>query len=278
VAAVELVLFAAVHRKTSSREMAYPAPWTEAAARTGDGRVRHTLEPFSNQGMVRGHLDVWGYDATVPARYASLIQAVDAAAEHDTEAAPALRGVVSMLRWQYLFGVVAPSQAAVMRLGKTLPRAVLVDSATVLTDRAEMLRVLLGPEFDPRRRVLLETTPDPLPEPSGGMAGQVRFTPVDTDTLDFEVDTPRAALLLVTDSYARGWRAVPVGVTPQARYEVLPANLALRAIPLAAGHHRLRLEYVPSGFVVGRVISVLALIAWLFAAVAMARRRSSEYA
>jgi hypothetical protein len=228
--------------------------------------------------MVRGHLDVWGYDATVPARYSALIEAVDAAAEHETEAAPALRGVVSMLRWQYLFGVIARSQAAVLRLGEPLPRAVLVDSAVVVPDRAEMLRTLLSPDFDPRRRVLLETTPDPPPEPWAGSPGQVRFTAVDTDTLDFEIDTPRAALLLVTDSYARGWRAVAAGTSPQARYDVLPANLALRAVPLSAGHHRLRMEYVPSGFVVGRVISVLALIGWVLAAVAIARRRSSEYA
>ena len=276
VAAVELVLFAAAHLQTSPPEMRYPLPWIEAAATAGDGRVRHTRESFANQGMIWGHLDIWGYDATVPARYAALIEAIDAAAEQETESAAALRGVVSMLRWQYLFGVTGHSQAAVVRLGEPLPQALLVEAATVVPDRAEMLRALLRPDFDPRRRVLLETAPDPPPQPAAGAPGEVRLTATDTDTLDFAIDTPRAALLLVTDSYARGWRAVSLGASPQARYDVLPANLALRAIPLAAGRHRLRLEYAPPAFLIGRAISVLALSGWLAAAVSVGRRRRSE--
>jgi hypothetical protein len=176
------------------------------------------------------------------------------------------------LRWQYLFGVTR-SQAAVLRLGEPVPRALLVEAATVVSDRDHMLGALLRPDFDPRRRVLLETAPEPPPEPAAGVPGHVRVTAADTDTLDFEVDTPRAALLLVTDSYARGWRAVPLGPSPQGRYDVLPANLSLRAIPLAAGRHRLRMEYAPRGFLVGRVISLLALALWLAAAVTMARTR-----
>jgi hypothetical protein len=272
VAAAELVVFAAAHRKTSAPEMPYPLPWIEAAATAADVRVRHTREEFSNQGMIWGHLDIWGYDATVPARYAALIQALDEAAEAETERGPAVRGVVSMLRWRYLFGVTR-GQAAVLDLGEPLPHALLVEAATVVPDRAAMLGALLRPDFDPRRRVLLETAPQPPPEPATGVPGHVSVTDTDTDTLDFEVDTPRAALLLVTDSYARGWRAVSVGPSPQSRYDVLPANLALRAIPLAAGRHRLRLEYAPRGFVVGRVISLLALAGWLAAAVTLARRR-----
>ena len=132
-----------------------------------------------------------------------------------------------------------------------------------------MLRVLLDPAFDPRRVVLLETAPEPPPAPAGGAPGQVHLLASDTDHLDLEVDTPGAAVLLVTDSFARGWRAVAMGPAPQPRYEVLPANVALRAVPLAAGHHRLRLEYAPGGFRAGRVISLVALLGWLAAAVAM---------
>ncbi len=44
---------------------------------------------------------------------------------------------------------------------------------------------------------------------------------------------------------------------------MLPANYVLRAIPLGAGTHRLRLEYCPRGFRVGVWVSVAALAAWL---------------
>jgi hypothetical protein len=181
-----------------------------------------------------------------------------------------------MLRWRYLFGVTPQGQAGVVTVGEPLPHALLVDSATVVPDRGEMLRALLRPEFDPWRRVLLETAPEPAPVPATGAPGQVRLIGSDTDRLDFEVDTPRSAVLLVTDSYARHWRAVALGPSPQARYVVLPANLALRAVPLAAGHHRIRMEYAPAGFRAGLVISVLALLGWLAAAAAILRGKPAS--
>jgi uncharacterized membrane protein YfhO len=69
--------------------------------------------------------------------------------------------------------------------------------------------------------------------------------------------------LLITDSYSRGWRALALPGSTQARYEVMPANYCLRAIPLAAGHHLLRLEYSPLGFRVGKVISIAALAVFI---------------
>jgi len=44
---------------------------------------------------------------------------------------------------------------------------------------------------------------------------------------------------------------------------VMPANYCLRAIPLAAGHHRLVLEYLPRAFVIGRMMSLVAVAGYL---------------
>ncbi len=38
-------------------------------------------------------------------------------------------------------------------------------------------------------------------------------------------------------------------------YEILPANFALQAVPLSAGQHNFRLEYLPTVSVFGRQIS-----------------------
>ena len=42
------------------------------------------------------------------------------------------------------------------------------------------------------------------------------------------------AVLLVTDAYAKGWRARALPGSAQATYDVLPADYTLRGIPLAA--------------------------------------------
>ncbi len=276
-AAAELIAFAHAHRTTAPPAMPYPPVWRAAAAAAGEARVRHTREWFANQGMLWGHLDVWGYDAGVPARYASLILAIDAVAEQEGESAPRLRGALSMLRWRHLFGVTPQGQPAIVSFEDPLPRALLVDQAAVVPDRGQMLRRLTRADFEPRRQVLLETPPEPAPAAGPGPPGTVRVIASSTDSLDLDVEAARAAVLVVTDAFARGWRAAAVGEPGQPRYEVLPANVALRAVPLAAGRHRLRLEYAPPGFRAGRIVSLAALLAWTSAAVMIARRRETAH-
>src|SRR5262249_46585483 len=126
-AAAELIAFARAHRATAPPAMPYPEVWAAAAVRAGDERGRHTLEAVANQGMLRGHRDVGAYAAAAPGRYAALVQAPDATAESEPagERAPRLRGLVSLLRWRYLFGVTPAGQAAVITFDDPLPRALL---------------------------------------------------------------------------------------------------------------------------------------------------------
>jgi hypothetical protein len=43
----------------------------------------------------------------------------------------------------------------------------------------------------------------------------------------------------------------------------MPANYCLRAIPLEAGHHLLRVEYSPLGFRIGKAVSIVAVAVFL---------------
>ena len=72
-------------------------------------------------------------------------------------------------------------------------------------------------------------------------------------------------LLLVTDSYSRYWQAVPLPGSSQSHYQVLPADYTLIGVPLDAGHHLIRLEYAPPGWVIGRWISLASLVIYLAA-------------
>ena len=94
-----------------------------------------------------------------------------------------------------------------------------------------------------------------------------------TDQLTIEAELRAPAILLVTDAFASGWQAVALPGSAQARYEVLPADYCLRAVPLAAGKHSLRLQYVPPGFEVGKWTSAVSLAVFLTLAVVACRRR-----
>ena len=83
-------------------------------------------------------------------------------------------------------------------------------------------------------------------------------------------------LLLVTDAYSRYWRAVPMPGSSQDEYHLMPADYTLMAVPLAAGHHQLRIEYAPPGWLIGRWISLAALLIYLIAvAIFLSGRRSA---
>jgi len=89
-----------------------------------------------------------------------------------------------------------------------------------------------------------------------------------TDHVSLSVTLKEPAILLITDSYSSGWEAHALPGSVQSEYELLPANFALRAIPLSAGEHKLRVEYVPSLVIVGVTVSFRSAV-WLSAAAAM---------
>ena len=94
--------------------------------------------------------------------------------------------------------------------------------------------------------------------------------------MEIEADVAMPSVLLVTDAWTPAWRVMPLAGSSSARYQVVPANYALRAVALGPGKHRLRLEYAPRSFQVGAALSALAWIAWLAGALLLRRRRGGR--
>jgi uncharacterized membrane protein YfhO len=129
---------------------------------------------------------------------------------------------------------------------------------------------LVDRSFDPRRAIELESPPNPVPVDAPDPAGTVRVVGETTDELEIAVDLSRPQVLLITDAYSAGWRAEPMEGSVQSRYEILPGDYCLRAIPLAAGHQHLRLEYRPGAVVTGMILSVSSVIVYcVFCAIAI---------
>jgi hypothetical protein len=92
--------------------------------------------------------------------------------------------------------------------------------------------------FDVARQVVL---PEPAPFELGGgeVVGQVTWLERGTNLQRLQVQSDRAALLVIADNWYPAWQATVSGDEAP----VLRANHTLRAVPVPAGEHEVVLRY-----------------------------------
>ena len=228
------------------------------AAHPGDYRILNRSSP--NQAMMLGAYDVWGKnDPMMPLRYAELIAYTQGADQNQPlcrpQPPPPLLQPAAFLRYVVREREVEPGAA---RLEK-LPHLLLVQDYRVVKGRDAVFAAMNDPGFDPAKTVVLEEAPDVEPDRHAS-PGTVRLVEASTDDLLIHARLTAPAILLVTDGWSKGWRAAAADGAAGQHYRVVPADYVLRAIALPAGDHRIRLEYRPTSFVVGKWTS---LVAWL---------------
>ena len=140
--------------------------------------------------------------------------------------------------------------------------------------RAEQIQSL--PLVLHRRETMLGATSEDaaLPDPSTFPAAQPiaavveRYTP---EELAIEVDCPRAGWILVTDRWARSWRATVDG----AEVPIFGGDFLFRAVRVHAGVNRVRFRYEPSSYLLLTAISwsTLAVVAVASGTDSLRRRR-----
>jgi hypothetical protein len=135
-----------------------------------------------------------------------------------------------------------------------IPRAYAVGRGRLLEPGTLVHTALADERFDPRREVILS---DGAVTASAGFAGSVRVVEVRPDRMIVETDFNEPGYLVLTDAYSSGWKATVDG----APAVVQRANIAFRAIRVAAGRHRVVQVYRPESVAVGLAVSMLALIA-----------------
>ncbi len=228
------------------------------ARHPGDFRYYTPVEP--NNAMLCRNYGIWGYDANIPKRYAEFIALTQGLDPNNFDhltwpSVTRFHPLCALLRWRYSFSPALDGQLRTREATNDLPHVFLAGDFQVLTGRDRIFAAMTNAAFDPARTVVLESPPTPEPR-AGPAPGPARVLSQDTDSLTLEADPLQPSLLVITDSYSRFFKATPLPGSSQRHYDVLPADYTLMAIPLAAGHHRLRLEYAPSGYVVGRWISL----------------------
>ena len=225
-----------------------------------------------------GALDIWGCDPLVQRRYTEFVVSVMHVNRPIWKSGDPrfLSGgfVGRQLGLLRLAGLVGAGDEVSSAPCVPLPEFSLITDATVKL-KNEVLPAINSPDFKPATEVILESHPNPAPttDPAASAgAGSILDKSPGYYVLQFEVPTP--AILLNTDAYAPGWTVTPLEPSPQQTYDVLPADYVLRAIPLAAGHHKIRLEYVPPLFPIGKIISIATLL--LILAAALLKMRTSR--
>jgi hypothetical protein len=270
---VEMIGFAAGQLQLSSMTDVMPDNLRQfVSAHPGDYRVLDLVQP--NNGFLLGAGDLSGNNPTVLRRYAefmSFVQGADPAHANQYLHFKDFDPLYALLRLRYAFVPGAENGRAVESPTPPLARLLLVSEWKMPGDRDAIFAAMRGPGFDPAKTILLESQPEPLPQI--GAVGTARLVSESPDELIIDADTDRPALLLITDLYARDWKAEALPGSAQQTYALMPADYILRAVPLTAGHHHLRVVYAPTIFPLGVGLSLTACLVWLTLLIGMRRKR-----
>ena len=175
----------------------------------------------------------------------------------------------------------------VHRLDEVGPRAWLVTQAEIADD-ATTLQKIADPAFDRWHIALLEPGTEPIIEQIivskavevGSQNKEIHnsqfvihnssFTT--PSHITYRVTTPTPALLLLSETHYPGWQATVDGQA----VPLLRADYVLRAVPVPAGEHLVELTFRPPSFIIGAVISGLAIVGLAITFIVWRIRRKPE--
>jgi hypothetical protein len=160
----------------------------------------------------------------------------------------------------------------IYKVTRSLPRAFLTPQVLVAPDDSTSLKMLVDEAFDARKAAIVvgegtaAKTGLPSLNSSGvELAASANIVTDRVNEVEVAVDTPRAAMLVLNDSWDGGWRARVDG----AEQPVLRVNYGFRGVVVQKGTHRVNFRYRPTILLVGIAISggtlllLLIACAWL---------------
>jgi hypothetical protein len=263
VAIVEIFIFAHVSKQVFDiRTLMKSEIKTFLQKHPGDYRILYLANPDSAMSIKAN--DVWGYDPGVLLRYAQFVHFTQGDNPNKTEEPIVVHKVhhlFKLIRLRYIF-IKEKDRIGVIDTKDSMDHINLIYDWQIIDNRNDIFNEMDKPTFNPRKNVILETFPGIIPSNTKHV-GVCKIEDMSTDYLTIRGKLAKPAILLITDAYSKGWKAMPLPDSTQQVYRVMPANYAFMAIPLSAGEHHLRLEYKPAAFIVGKWISLFAIIIYL---------------
>ncbi|MDE2728876.1 MAG: YfhO family protein, partial [Gemmatimonadota bacterium] len=153
-----------------------------------------------------------------------------------------------------------------------LPRAFLVDSVRVITEKDAIFEAMRDPGFRPGEYAILEK---PVAERLGPLGNStVEITLHTPHRIEMAVDAAAPCLLVLSEIYyPAGWQATMDGLPA----EIHKTNYVLRSVAVPEGRHEVVMTFEPTSFTAGHLVSRIAsalVLAGLIAAGAMQVRKS----
>lgn len=136
------------------------------------------------------------------------------------------------------------------------PRAWMVHNFLVAEDDDQALAWLADPNFDPRSTVILDEQPPEFHLPTETSTANIDVLEYKPESIVLSVNTDGNGYLVVSEWYYPGWRTTIDGINTQ----TLRANAGLRAIPVPAGGHTIKMTYQPLSYWLGAGTSLLSLV------------------
>jgi hypothetical protein len=266
---IELLMFAWQGRATfHSETIRQKALQKFLQPRIGESRI--FSKDGANDALAIRIPDLWGYGSdAVNRRYAEFLaftQGNNPDKVTGYQSFSKMHPRFDMLRCKFVISL-KNGQKEIIEIPNPMPRFLLLSDWRIVTKRDAIFTELSNPSFDPWKTVLLERAPADewlratssnrsLPE----NMKQIRVLRESTDWQEVEVNLSHPSLLLQTDLYTPNWRVRALPGSVQSSYELLSGNYILRVIPLQAGRHFLRIEYLPKAFIYGKWISLFSLL------------------
>ena len=160
----------------------------------------------------------------------------------------------------------------VYRLKGALPRAFLAPGVLAVPDEPTALKMLVDERFEARKAAIVvgentaATTLLPASDRSSDESESTATIVKDRlNEVEIEVVTQRAAMLVLNDSWHRGWKVFVDG----AEQPVLKVNYDFRGVVVPSGNHRVVFLYRPALLLIGLGISgvtmllVLITLTWI---------------
>jgi hypothetical protein len=144
-----------------------------------------------------------------------------------------------------------------------MPRAFVIGNVRERNGQEDLSAALEA--IDPRREVLLNE--DVLPGGQRSVFKAAKILEYSPNRVTIEAELAHPGYLVLTDIWYPGWQAE----VNDTRAPVLPANASFRAVPLAAGKHRVVFRYSTPGLAIGCMVTLGAIFLMILS-VSVARR------
>ncbi len=121
----------------------------------------------------------------------------------------------------------------------------------------ETLKTFLKGDFTPEEKAIVRGNTPLLTKTSSKNSWSLEVVEEEQGKSKYSIQTSAEAVLVVRGNYFPGWKAKIDGK----KTRIFPINLTSKGVIIPRGRHEVRLEYFPSSFLYGSLLSILSLVA-----------------